>query len=213
MEIFFWSDYACPYCYIGETNLKAALRELGLACDLKMRSFELSPGASDSCPGPTRDLIARKYGLSSEQAESSIRRIDRMAAEAGLTVDFGSTRYTSTFDAHRLTKYAETQPGGKADELGEQLFRSGFTLCAELADHKVLLDAARAAGLEEDAVREVLDSDAFTGDVRADEQTAHEYGVSGVPYFVIDGEYAVPGALGREEWIRVLKMILDRKVG
>ncbi len=213
MEIFYWSDYACPYCYIGETNLKAALRELGLDCRPEMRSFELSPGAPRSCPGPTRDLVARKYGLTDEQAEASLQRINEMAADSGLIFDFGKTRFTSTFDAHRLTKLARSRSAELADALTEQLFRAGFCLGAELADPEVLLTAARAVGLEEDAVRAVLSSDAYAEEVRADEQLAHQYGVSGVPYFVIDGEYAIPGALEKQQMIGVLQKIQAQRKG
>ena len=211
MKIFYWSDYACPYCYIGETNLKAALNELGIDCLPEMRAFELSPDASRVCPGPTRDLVAKKYGLTAEQAEASMQRINEMAADAGLFFDFGKTRYTSTFDAHRLTKLARSVSPEQADALSERFFRENFSNGSQLADHEVLLSAALAVGMEEDAVREVLSSDAYTEEVRADEQTARRYGVTGVPYFVIDGEFAVPGALGKAEMIGVLRRILDRR--
>ena len=211
MEIFYWSDYACPYCYIGETNLKAALRELGLDCVPRMKAFELSPDATRTCPGPTGELVAKKYGLTAEQAEAAMQRINEMAADAGLIFDFGKTHFTATFDAHRLTKLAAGVSPETADALTERLFREGFCLGAELADRRVLLSAALDAGLEEAAVTEVLDSDAFTEEVRADERMAREYGVTGVPYFVIDGKYAIPGALGKSEMVSVLRRILDRE--
>ena len=207
MEIFYWSDYGCPYCYIGETNLKAALKELGIPVKAEMHAFELSPDASRSCLGSARDLVARKYGLSPERAEESLRRINDFAAASGLAFDFGKARFTNTFDAHRLTKYARSLDCDKADAVLELLFRAGFCLGRELADREVLLDIAREAGLEEDAVKAVLDSDAYAAEVRADEQEAHRYGVSGVPYFVINGEYAIPGALGKEEMKKVLLQI------
>ena len=213
MEIFYWSDYACPYCYIGETNLKAALRELEIDCMPVMRAFELSPDAPRSCPGPTKDLVARKYGLTGEQAEASMGRINQMAAEAGLIFDFGKARYTNTFDAHRLTKLAQSRSPRTADALAEHLFKANFSLGAEIADPEVLVSAALAAGLEEAEVRALLSSDDYAGEVRADEETAHRYGVTGVPYFVIDGQFAIPGALGKAEMVGVLQKILDRRIG
>ena len=211
VEIFYWSDYACPYCYIGETNLKAALRELGIGCVPEMKAFELSPDAPRTCPGPTRDLVAKKYGLTEEQAEASMQRINEMAAEAGLIFDFGKTHFTSTFDAHRPTKLAKSISPEKADALSEQLFKAGFCNGAEMADRGTLLAAAQAAGLEEDAVEELLSSDAWADEVRADEELAHQYGVTGVPYFVIDGEYAIPGALSKAQMVGVLRRIMAHK--
>lgn len=213
MEICYWSDYACPFCYIGETNLKAALRELAIDCRPEMRSFELSPDGPRTCPGPTKELVARKYGFTDEQAEASMQRINEMAADAGIPFDFGKTRYTSTLDAHRLTKYAQTLGGGLAEALTERLFHAGFCACAELADPEVLLSAALEVGLEEAPVREVLASDEFTDAVRSDEQKAHAMGVTGVPFFVIDGKYAIPGAMSKPEIVGVLQKILNRALG
>jgi predicted DsbA family dithiol-disulfide isomerase len=211
MEIFYWSDYACPYCYIGETNLKAALRELGIGCVPEMRAFELSPDGPRTCPGPTRDLVAKKYGITAEQAEASMQRINEMAADAGLNMDFGKARYSNTFDAHRLTKLAGSISPEKADALADALFKANFSEGAELADHETLLSAARSAGLEEDAVKALLASDDYADRVRADEEQAHQYGVTGVPYFVINGEYAIPGALTKEQMVGVLRRIMARK--
>ena len=39
MKIMYWSDYACPYCYIGVTNLKNAMAELGIDTEVKMMAF------------------------------------------------------------------------------------------------------------------------------------------------------------------------------
>ena len=73
MEIVYWSDYACPYCYIGETHMKTALQELSLTDKVKieMKAFELDPFASKEYTGTTVDRFARKYGLSTEAAASA----------------------------------------------------------------------------------------------------------------------------------------------
>ena len=212
MEIFYWSDYACPYCYIGETNLKAALRELGIDCRLEMRAFELSPGAARTCPGPTRDLVAKKYGLTPEQAEESIQSVNKMAAEAGIPFDFGATHASNTFDAHRLTKLAAEQSAETADALTEELFRAAFFRGEEMSDPEVLCAAARAVGMEESRVRAVLASDEFAEAVREDERAAHSVGVTSVPFFVINGEFAIPGALDKNQFARLLKKLRNREI-
>ena len=45
MKIVYWSDYACPYCYIGETRLKKAIKKLGLEneVEIETQAFELDP--------------------------------------------------------------------------------------------------------------------------------------------------------------------------
>ena len=69
MKITYWSDYACPYCYIGETHLKKAIDNLELQdVEIEMKAFELDPSASRTVQGPTVDRFAVKYGLTKAQA-------------------------------------------------------------------------------------------------------------------------------------------------
>jgi len=209
MKIMYWSDYACPYCYIGETHLKKAIENLNLGdqMDIEMLAFELDPSASKTYIGATVDRFAKKYGLSFAGAQERIDGISQMGREAGLDFRYAETRYTSTFDAHRLTKLAGEEGPETADALAEELFRAGFCRGEELADNEVLLRCTRAAGLDEDRVHQVLASDEYAEAVRADERAAHSAGVSGVPFFVFNGQYAIPGALGKTEMMRVLQKI------
>lgn len=66
-----WSDFACPYCYIGETRLQNAIDEMGLTDDVTIdyRAFELNPFAPQEYTGPTPERFAEKYQLSLEGAK------------------------------------------------------------------------------------------------------------------------------------------------
>ncbi|MBD5607680.1 MAG: DsbA family oxidoreductase [Desulfovibrio sp.] len=208
MKIAYWSDYACPYCYIAEARLFAALRELGLeaSVELEPRAFELDPGASKVVQSDTLTRFARKYRLSETEAQAQIDHISHLGREAGLDFRYATTRYTNTFDAHRLMKLA-LSTGDKeiAKKTNKLLFDAYFTKNLELADHKVLLDVGRAAGLDEKAVREVLDSDRFGQEVRRDEREAAELGVRGVPFFVFPGGVTIPGAISQADFAALLK--------
>lgn len=109
MKITYWSDYACPYCYIGETYLKQAIEhmEIGDQVDVEMKAFELDPDASKAYTVATVDRFAKKYGLSIQGAQARIDGISKMGQDAGLDFRYAETRYTNTFDAHRLTKLAQ----------------------------------------------------------------------------------------------------------
>ena len=197
MKVTYWSDYACPYCYIGETHLKQAIQELGADVEIEMKAFELDPGASKEYVGPTVDRFARKYGLTKGAAQVRIDGISEMGHESGLDFRYAETRYTNTFDAHRLTKLAQEKGGGLADRLSERLYHAYFAEELELADHAVLTKIAVEEGLNEDEVRNVLDSDRYADEVRLDEREAQRYGVTGVPFFLL-GRYGVPGAMSVE---------------
>lgn len=213
MRIMYWSDYACPYCYIGETHLKKAIQNLGLSdqADIEMLAFELDPNASKTYTGATVDRFAKKYGLSIQGAQERIDGISQMGREAGLDFRYAETRYTSTFDAHRLTKLAQQKDPALAGRLEERFYKAYFTESLELADHAVLRRIAVEEGMDEREVDDVMNSDRYADDVRLDEREAQRYGVHAVPYFVVGNKYAIPGAMPVEAMERVLKNVLEEE--
>ena len=74
------------------------------------------------------------------------------------------------------------------------LFTAYFTDGQLLSDHEVLVRVATAAGMDPVEARHTLEGDARAGEVRADEKLAYELGITGVPHFVINGRWAIPGA-------------------
>ncbi|MDE5832279.1 MAG: DsbA family oxidoreductase [Desulfovibrio sp.] len=208
MKIVYWSDYACPYCYIGEARLLAAIRELGMedAVELAPKAFELDPGAPREVESDTLTRFARKYRLSPREAQGQIDYISALGRDCGIDFRYATTQYTNTFDAHRLMKLALSKDDREiAEKTNKLLFDAYFTKNLKLADHEVLLNVGREAGLDEKEVREVLDSDRFGPEVRADEREATERGVRGVPFFLFPGGATIPGALSREDFVSLLK--------
>lgn len=198
MTLTIWSDFACPYCYIGETRLQRAIEDLGLTDDVQIdfRAFELDPTASKEVVSGTPERFAMKYRLSLEDANKQIEQISELGRELGIDFRYATTQYSNTRDAHRLMKLAETKYGrATVERLNEALFAAYFTENLVLADHKVLMDKALSVGMNEDEVRDVLESDKYDDEVRFDEREAAMRGVHGVPYIVFNGNFAVPGAM------------------
>ncbi|MBQ9452166.1 MAG: DsbA family oxidoreductase [Desulfovibrio sp.] len=193
MHIELWSDFACPYCYIGEVRLQHALEELGVKNDVvvTMKSFELDPTASRDVQTTTPERFARKYGLSLERANAQIAHISQLGREEGIDFRYATTTYSNMLDAHRLAKYGMEQG---CPEINEKLFAAYFTDNCNLADHEVLIRIAEGVGLSLDATRNVLASDRFEDAVRQDEMEAAHMGIHGVPYFYIDRKVAINGA-------------------
>jgi protein disulfide-isomerase len=189
-----WSDFACPWCVLGLYRLDAALTtfEHASAIDVVHRSFELDPRAPAQRTRTMTDAVATKYGMSPEQVRVGHARMTALGAEVGFTFDFDGVKLGNTFDAHRLAQAAR---GGPAeDALVRGLFAAYFTEGRVLSDHAVLRDVAAAAGLEHDRVDRVLAGELYAREVRADEAEAFELGVTGVPYFVIENAWPIPGA-------------------
>ncbi|MBQ4385685.1 MAG: DsbA family oxidoreductase [Kiritimatiellae bacterium] len=214
IQIDYWSDYACPYCYIGEARLKKAAEETlpKGGWTLRMHSFELDPSAPRKTETDTATRFAHKYGLSLAGAKARIEDISSLGRAEGLDFRYATTRYTSTFDAHRLTHYAQSLgDDAKTHKLESLLYAAYFTKNLELADHAVLLDAAVEAGLDRSEAAKVLSSEKFANEVRSDEAQAARMGVHGVPYFVINGKLAIPGAMSKEDFAAALRQAMPEK--
>ena len=204
MKVTYWSDYACPYCYIGETRLGKAIASLGLEgeAEVEMRAFELNPDAPYEVVGPTLDRFAAKYGLSKEEAQARIEGISRMGRDEGIDFNYATTLNTNMLDAHRLTKLAHSLGNTRFEGL---CYEAYFVKNEVMADHGVLRKLAAEAGLPEADVERVLASDEYEDEVRADERDAYAMGVHAVPFFVVDGKYAIWGCYPTEEMARVLE--------
>lgn len=203
MKIIYWSDYACPYCYIAEKRLHKAVAELGMAdiVEYEPRAFELDPCAPQTVQSDTATRFAAKYRLPLEQAKAQIEHISSLGRAEGIDFRYAGTQYTNTFNAHRLMKLAlSTGDREKAAQTNELLFAAYFTKNLRLADNAVLVEVGRLAGLDEKAVQEVLESDKFGAEVRADEEAAAKRGVHGVPYFIFPGGFTVPGAISLSDF-------------
>lgn len=211
MTLTIWSDFACPYCYIGETRLHRAIEELGLTDKVKidLRAYELDPTAPKEVTTTTPERFAMKYRLSVPEAEKQIEHISELGRELGIDFRYKTTKYSNTRDAHRLMKLAETKyDRNTVEKLNEVLFAAYFTENLVLSDHEVLTKKAVSVGMDEKEVREVLNSDRYDDEVRLDEREAGTRGIHGVPYIVFNGHFAVPGAMS----IDGFKSALEREL-
>ena len=122
MKITYWSDYACPYCYIGEKRLETAIEELGLGVndiEVEMKAFELDPNASYEVVSKTDERFAVKYGLTLNAARERIEGISLLGRREGIDFRYADTQYTNMLDAHRLTKLVASK-GNKENQVGKE---------------------------------------------------------------------------------------------
>jgi len=209
MQVEIWSDVVCPWCYVGKRRFEQALDKFEHAATVTVtyRSFELDPNAPTERTGGYAERLAAKYGMSVERAVALNAQMTETAAAEGLTFDFDKARPGNTFDAHRLLHFAAQQ--GKQLELKERLLLATFTEGAPVGDRETLVCLATDIGLGADEVRGVLNSDAYAEAVRADEQQAVAYGITGVPFFVIDAKYGVSGAQPADVLLQVMQKAHD----
>jgi predicted DsbA family dithiol-disulfide isomerase len=205
MLVEIWSDVVCPWCYIGKRRFETALREFEHASDVEVvwRSFELDRRAPFQRGGSMAEHLAAKYGMSVEDARARLESLDDLAAAEGLSYRLAETRGGNTFAAHRLIHLANEH--GLGGDVKEGLLRAYFEQLRSASDPDMLIEVGVAAGLDRTEVESVVEGDRYAAEVRADEALAAELGCTGVPFFVIDRSFAIPGAQDADTMLAVLR--------
>lgn len=211
MKVEIWSDIACPFCYLGKRRFEEALAQFAGKEDVEVvyRSFELDPHAPIDTDLDTYGMLARKYGMTREQAKANTGQIAEQGRAHGLHYDFDNTVLTNTFDAHRLSHLANRH--GKMGEMLDLLYKAYFSDGAHIGRRDTLLKLAAEAGLDPAEAAAALDGDAYADDVRRDEREAAALGIRSVPYFVINRKYGVPGAQPADVFLRTLEKVMSEE--
>lgn len=184
-----WSDIVCPWCAIGRARLGHVLEAQGIRAEVVHRAFELDPHRADSVP--SRQFLEERYG-SEADVDAMMDRVRGLAEEEGLDLRPAEAVAANSFDGHRLMLWAQAQ--GKGGAMMDALVRAHFRDAKDISDPSVLAEAAKAAGLDPAEAREVLASDAYTLDVRTDEEEARILGIRGVPFFLFNKRVGLSGA-------------------
>lgn len=210
MRIDIWSDYACPFCYIGKRKLEKALEEFKGKEDIEIvwRSFQLDPNAKDSTDMDMVSGLAKKYNMSIEKAQGMIEQMNNMAKEVGLNYNFKDMIETNTMKAHRLAIYAKEFD--LMGEMNERLLKAHFIDGINIGDIEALGDLAEEVGMNKEDVINMLNGDKFIKEIEMDRYEAQQLEINSVPFFVFDNKYAVQGAQPTEAFIDVLKKAFDK---
>jgi len=204
MKIDIWSDVRCPFCYIGKRKFEKALSQFEHKdnVEVEWHSFELDPQA-ETQPGLNfNEYLAKIKGQSIEWAREMNQYVTNAAAEIGLAFNFDQMVVANSFHAHRLIQLAKSL--GLGDQAEESLFAAHFIEGKNIADRDTLALIGVGLGIDRDIVAQMLDSEAFTDEVRYDEKTAQDIGINGVPFFIIDQKYSVSGAQPPETFLNAL---------
>ncbi|EJQ55989.1 DsbA family oxidoreductase [Bacillus hominis] len=212
MKIEVWSDFVCPFCYIGKRRLETALEQFPHRDDVEVefKSFELDPNTPVYSGTSINEVLASKYGISIEEANRNNIQLGNHAASMGLNFNFEEMKPTNTFDAHRLAKFAKEQ--GKEKEITENLLFAYFTESQNLSDVETLAMIAENSGLDkQEALNIINNKSAYANDVRVDEAIAQQYRITGVPYFIVNQKYAISGAQPLETFVGALQQVWEEE--
>jgi predicted DsbA family dithiol-disulfide isomerase len=210
MRVEIWSDVACPWCYVGTRRFERAVEETGIDVEVVYRAFELDPTVPVGVESPPlTDYLARKFGDRS-RVQAAHARLTDAGAELGIDFRWAGMRRANTFDAHRLLTWALETTGSVAQRaLKTALLRAYFTDGLDVADRGVLADLAAEVGLDRSAADDVLESERYADEVRAERYEAHRNGIAAVPTFVVEGQWMLQGAHDTSAWVKALRHMSD----
>lgn len=211
MLIEIWSDFACPFCFIGKKRFEEALGEFLYKDDVKViyKSFLLDQNAPKKSKLTALEQLSQSKGISLKDAKSMYNNVANMAKTVGLNYNIDKIVPTSTLDAHRLLKWAETKINVSTliDKLYEAYFIKGFNL----SDKNTLVKISEEVGLNSKEVFEVLSGNLYTKEVMNDIEEASKLGVSSVPTFIIDRKAGLSGAMKKEIFLDLLNKSYNKK--
>ncbi|SOC42027.1 DsbA family oxidoreductase [Ureibacillus acetophenoni] len=189
-----WSDYVCPFCYIGKRQLEKAIKDTGYEgqIEVEYKSFLLDPTTPIDAEEPVISSLAKKYRVSEEEAKNMTNNVALRAKEVGLNYDFDKMKTANTVAAHRLAKWAETK--GKGHEMSERLLQAYFLEGEAIGKGEVLLKLVDEIGLDTEEAKLIVNGNEYNEDVEKDIYAAQQLGVRGVPFFVFDNKYGISGA-------------------
>jgi predicted DsbA family dithiol-disulfide isomerase len=209
VKVDIWSDVQCPWCYIGKRRFEAAIESSGIAVDIEYHSFELAPDTPVEYDGTPIQFLSERKGLPLPQVEEMLTRVTDIATSLGLEYDYEHIHQTNTVKAHELLHYAKAQ--GRQLEMKERLLDAYFVKTEHIGRIEDLANIAASIGFDRDEVVRVLEASEYLPAVKADMEVAMQYGIQGVPFFVIDGKYGVSGAQESETFANVLTQALTER--
>jgi len=185
------SDVVCPWCYLGEKRLDAALEQEPQPVVVNWRPYQLDPTIPEG--GLDRAAYMEKKFGKDGRLKTVHENLVRLGAEVGLPFAFDRIkRAPNTLDAHRLIRWSASASAQR--EVVDRLFKAYFVEGRDIGDRTVLIDVARESGLDAGLVEKLLGEDVDKDAVRREIAEAQAIGVTGVPFFIFASRLAVPGA-------------------
>lgn len=207
LRVDIWSDIACPWCYIGKRRFESALKLVDFAQDVEVHwhAYQLDPSLPEHYHGTEQEYLSTVKAMDPQQVAGMLAHVTEQAAAEGLAYDFDTVQPANSFSALRLLEFAKQR--GAGDAMKEALLAAHFVQGANVGDHDTLVQLATEIGLDAQDAAAALADGSYTDEVNADIAQAQQLGISGVPFFVLQGKYGISGAQPAEAFAQALRTV------
>lgn len=209
MKIEIWSDFVCPFCYMGKTAFEEALDKFPQKeeLDVEYKSYQLDPNTPPYTGQDFYEGMAEKFG-GVERSKEMMTGITEQAKASGLDFHFDTMKPANTFDAHRLMKFARKH--NKDFALSKKIFYANFTESKDIGNSETLAGLAEDVGLDKQEALSVLeDKEAFANEVHTDIEEAKQFEITSVPSFVFNREYMISGVQSVDAFTEALNKLIE----
>lgn len=189
------SDVVCPWCYLGKARLELAIAEVqdSISTEVFWQPYQLNPDYPPEGVDHQKELAEKLGGA--ENVARIHENLKALGREVGIAYDFDAIKIgPNTLDAHRLITWAGIEGPEMQDAVVSALFKANFEEGRNIGSRAVLSEIAGECGMDSRVITALLGSDADKDTVEQAIAAARSMGVAGVPFFIIDGKYAISGA-------------------
>ena len=206
MQVTVFSDYICPFCYIGMETLRRVQPEVP-DFSLEWKGFQIHP----EYPATGIPMTQRANQVGRERYTALWEQIGTPAKEINLDME-PPPLLTNSLLALEATEYAKDQGSDQRETFSTLVYRACFQEGQNIGDIDVLLSLAEQAGLDTDMLQTHLQERTYAPRLQAAPEEARGKGISGVPTFVI-GPAQIVGAQSQEVLASMLTRAAERGLG
>ncbi|TGL24337.1 MULTISPECIES: DsbA family oxidoreductase [Leptospira] len=204
------SDVACPWCYVGKKKLEKALSQVGnsITPEVRWRPFQLSPEIPEE--GIDYKLhLTQKFG-SLDRLDGAWKRLTEIGKEIGINFQFQNIpKATNTLVLHALVAALPTLE--EQQNLVERFFAANFENGLDLTDKEVVWNVTEPVYKDRVRFETIYNDGNLKREIQQEIQYYHQNGISGVPYFIIGGKYAVSGAQDTSVFVEVIETVIKER--
>ncbi|WP_459192465.1 DsbA family oxidoreductase [Halosimplex sp. J119] len=197
-----YSDYVCPFCYLGRESLSQYQAERDEELEIDWQPFDLRAGKRN--PDGSIDHSVDD-GKDEDYYEQAKENVERLQEEYGAEMSLDLSREVDSLPAQVASFYVkEHYPYEQWLDFDVAIFEALWQDERDIGDADVLADLAEEVGLDPEEIRAAVEDEQWRSEVERRFDEARQQGVTGVPMFIYD-EHAARGAVPPEHLRRLVE--------
>ncbi len=200
-EVVVFSDYVCPFCYLGRESLERYREGREAPLDVEWHPFDLRGYRRDENREIQEDV---DNGKDESYFERVRENVARLSEKYDVELDLEATPDTDSWNAQQAAFYVREHYPEAFAAFDDALFAAFWDDHRDIGDPDVIADAAEEADLDAEEIREAATDEEWADRLEEQFQAARDRGVTGVPTFAADG-HAARGAVPPEQLERLIE--------